>query len=245
MHQRLQSIKQSVPILNDADKRQPIPRMDRFVVTATPGRAPASFHSVSRRVIIVSVKTKPSSPPSSPQQRDDLRHRRSSPFPLLEFSRHVPRCLVRLGVVIVFLATRGRVLRPTPLPCHWTSRSHPCLVLLGLMPVHSVISRIKLAATTATAPPPVPMLVSTLTIVSATASPSAAASRRRDVATRWELSQLVVSVSKVATIPEPTFPILPPAMKRANHHHVSQVLQDDLTCHSGRFRAGAQRKVDP
>ena len=132
-------------------------------------------------------------------------------YRLLESSRHVPRCLVCLGIVIVFLATRCRVLRPTPLPCHRASRSDPCLVLLSLMPVHSVavIPRwVKFAATTA--PPPIPMLISTFTVVSTTASPSTATPRRRDVATRRKLSQLIVSVSKVATFPEPTFPVLPP-----------------------------------
>ena len=102
-------------------------------------------------------------------------------------------------------------MRPTPLPCHRASRSDPCLVLLSLMPVHSVavIPRwVKFAATTA--PPPIPMLISTFTVVSTTASPSTATPSRRDVATRRKLSQLIVSVSKVATFPEPTFPVLPP-----------------------------------
>ena len=102
-------------------------------------------------------------------------------------------------------------MRPTPLPCHRASRSDPCLVLLSLMPVHSVavIPRwVKFAATTA--PPPIPMLISTFTVVSTTASPSTATPRRRDVAARRKLSQLIVSVSKVATFPEPTFPVLPP-----------------------------------
>ncbi len=73
----------------------------------------------------------------------------------------------------------------------------------------AVIPRwVKFAATTA--PPPIPMLISTFTVVSTTASPSTATPRRRDVATRRKLSQLIVSVSKVATFPEPTFPVLPP-----------------------------------
>jgi hypothetical protein len=135
------------------------------------------------------------------------RHHQYSTYQLLEFSRHIPRRLVRLGVMIIFLAARCRVLRPTSLPYHRTPRSNPSLVLLSLMTLHSVIPRVKLAATAA--PSPIPMLISTLTVIATTTTPSSTTSRRRGVATRRKLSQLVVSVSKVATFPEPTLPILP------------------------------------